>query len=83
MKAKLLKKLRKEIFDNTDIAFISRYSLYITTRLNGEFYVGPRATTLAIYTRSEELKREIEHIALQGYIESKRKQIRKNDNGTE
>ena len=73
MKTKLLKKLRKEIFDNSDIELISSWSCYLTTRLKGQLYEGPIVSTLAIHTRPEELGRELEHIALQGYIESKKK----------
>ena len=73
MKARLLKKLRKEIFENTDVELIDEWECYLTTRLKGKYYEGPIVTTLAIHTRSEKIGRELEHVALQGYIKSKRK----------
>lgn len=72
MKARLLKKLRKEIFENSDVELINGgWSCYLTTRLKGEYYVGPIVSTLAIYMIPGELGRELAHIALQGFIESK------------
>lgn len=73
MKVKLLRKLRREIIRNSDIRYISRWSAYLTTILDGVKYEGPIHATIHFMLQPEKAGTEIEHIALRGYIERKKK----------
>lgn len=73
MKAKLLKKLRKEIFDNSDIEMISPWSGCLYTTLKGVRYYGERHSTVGFSINSESIGQELEHIALEGYLKSKKR----------
>ena len=73
MKAKLLKKLRKEIFDNSDIEMISPWSGYLYTTLKGVRYQGESHSTIGFITIPELIGQELEHIALEGYRKTKKR----------
>ena len=73
MKAKLLKKLRKEIFNNSYIFHISSWSGYLCTFLDGVKYSGKRHSILSFSINAEKIGKELEHKALAGYINTKRK----------
>ena len=72
MKTKLLKKLTKEIINNADIHWHNQWSGYLTTKLQGETYYGKSHSPIGLGNPSIAGK-ELEHIALKGYITSKKK----------
>lgn len=71
MKAKLLKKLRKEIITNTNIHWRSQWSGYLTTKLRGEIYYGKDHSPIGLGNPNI-CGKELEHIALEGYLSSKK-----------
>lgn len=71
MKAKLLKKLRKEIITNADIHWCSQWSGYLTTKLQGKVYYGKRHSPIGL-SNPNIAGKELEHIALEGYLLSKK-----------
>lgn len=71
MKAKLLKKLRQEIIKNADIHWYSQWSGYLTTELQGKIYHGKSHSPIGL-NNPNIAEKELEHIALKGYLLSKR-----------
>lgn len=71
MKAKLLKKLRQEIIKNADIHWCDSWSGYLTTKLHGKIYYGISHSPIGLSDPNIAGK-ELEHIALKGYLSSKR-----------
>lgn len=72
MKAKLLKKLRKAVLDNSDLEMTSPFGGFLVTWLDGEKYVGSRHSTIGFNINAEEIGRELEHIAIEDYVKKKR-----------
>lgn len=72
MKAKLLKKLRKEIIRNADICWFSQWSGMLCTTLRGVKYYGKSHSPIGL-GNPDIAGKELEHIALEGYLSSKRK----------
>lgn len=71
MKTKLLKKLRQEIIKNADIHWYSPWSGYLTTKLQGKIYYGKSHSPIGL-SNPNIAGKELEHIALKGYLLSKR-----------
>lgn len=74
MKVKLLKKLRKEIITNANIHWHNQWSGYLTTKLQGEIYYGKNHSPIGL-SNPDIVGKELEHIALEGYITSKRNKL--------
>lgn len=72
MKVKLLKRLRKEIISNANILWHSQWSGVLYTRLRGVNYYGKLHSPIGLGNPNIAGK-ELEHIALEGYLSSKRK----------
>lgn len=72
MKVKLLKQLRKEIISNSNIVWYSQWSGVLYTCLRGVTYYGYRHSPIGLGNPNIAGK-ELEHIALEGYLSSKRK----------
>lgn len=72
MKAKLLKKLRKEIIRNADIHWYSQWSGWLSTKLDGREYNGRSHSPIGLANPNIAAK-ELEHIALTGYLSYKKK----------
>lgn len=73
MKAKLLKKLRREIYDNSDLKIISPWSGCLCTTLKGVRYYGEIHGTIGFTINAESIGQELEHIALEGYLKTKKR----------
>lgn len=73
MKVKLLKKLRREIINNAQIHWLSQWSGYLSTTLKGVRYDGDFHGAIGFSINAESIGKELEHIALKGYVKSKRK----------
>lgn len=74
MKAKLLKKLRREIMRNACIKWYSPNSGALCTTLKGVKYMGSRHTSFGFsFLDSDKIGNELEHIAIEGYLKSKKR----------
>lgn len=71
MKVKLLKRLRKEIISNADILWFSQWSGVLYTHLCGKKYYGSSHSPIGLGNPNIAGK-ELEHIALKGYLSSKK-----------
>lgn len=71
MKAKLLRKLRREIIKNANVLWYSQWSGSLYTTLHGEKYYGGSHSPIGL--ANTQTGKELEHIALKGYLSSKRK----------
>lgn len=72
MKAKLLKRLRREIIKNANIHWYSQWSGVLYTTLCGVKYYGNTHSPIGLGNPLIAGK-ELEHIALKGYLSSKKK----------
>ena len=70
---KLLKKLRREIINNAQIHWYSQWSGYLYTMLKGVRYNGESHGAIGFSINAESIGKELEHIALAGYIKDKRR----------
>lgn len=71
MKAKLLSRLRKEIIKNANIYWYSQWSGVLYTTLRGVKYYGKNHSPIGL-GNPDIAGKELEHIALEGYLLSKR-----------
>lgn len=71
MKAKLLRRLRREIINNTNIKWYNQWSGVLYTTLNGKKYYGDDHSPIGL--KNPDTGKELEHRALKGYLSSKRK----------
>lgn len=73
MRYRLLKRLRTKIKRNANIRINDPFNIVLYTELCGIEYCTPSHTILGFKFGAEKIEKELEHIALLGYVKYQRK----------